>query len=185
MKTFVADENQVFHNYYWNSKKQIINAKTKRELKGSINNFGTKVVELKTDQGQFVGRSFEKLRKFSYKKKYLPENYDQYVDVFGRQSLYCFDPNDPTKVFSKKRLSFKKILTNSDGYQFVRIGKGAVYLHIMVMQAHYKMKIDPKVYDVHHKNGLQNNTVNDLLLLTKQEHKKLHNELKEKNNEHE
>ena len=181
MKTYVTDGKTIFRNYYWNSKGEIVNKKTKQIIKGCIQSGGVKIITLRTDQGEKIKRSFRKLKRFSYAKKYLPKNYDQYIDVYGFEDLYCFDPKDPTKVFSKKFLTYKKILTNTDGYLFIRAKKSSLYLHVMVMQAHYKMKIDPNVYDVHHLHGLQHNTLNDLVLLTKEQHRKLHKEERAKN----
>lgn len=183
MKTFLFDGQRYFHNYYWNRKGEIVNKKTTRKLKGTINSYGLRVVSLVSDQGKTIIRSFNKLKKFSYKKKYLPKNYDKYIDVFGHEGMYCFDPDDPTKVFSKSNLAFKKILTNNDGYKFIRVGKGTLYLHIMVVESHYKMKVDFDKYEVHHLHGKENNKINDLILLTKEDHKKIHKQMKGSNND--
>lgn len=177
MKKYVTDGKQVFHKYCWNRKGQIVNIKTKRVLHGYRNNFGLLTVILRTDQGKKVGRSIEKLIKFSHRNKFLPKNYDQYVDVYGYEDTYCFDPKDPTKVFSKKFLAFKKILTNNDGYLFIRAGKGTLYLHIMVYQSINKFKIDNDLYQIHHISGnKKQNNIENLKLLTKKEHRHMHYE---------
>ena len=184
MKTLVKDNERTYSNYYWNKKGQIVNLKTKRVLKGCIDSHGLRVIALRTDQGKIVYKSYSKLKKFSYMKRHLPSNFDNYVDVFGYQNLYCFDPNDPTKVFSKTNLRFKKILINNRGYYFIRAGKGTLYLHIMLYESIYKYHFDKDKYELHHISGNKSqNTLQNLVLLTKEEHKKLHNELKGKKNE--
>lgn len=176
MKTFINDGNQTFHNYYWNQKGCIFNTKTNRIIKPPKEKNKLKEIGLTNDQGEVKYRSFNKLKKFSYIKKHLPQNYNMFVDVYGWENLYCFDPNDPTRVWSKTKLKFKKIQKNPDGYKFFRAGKGSIYIHTMVMQAHYQMKIDPDKYEIHHKHGLENNMFEDLILLTKEQHRSLHKE---------
>lgn len=182
MKKYVTDGEQVFHYYYWNKNGQIVSTINKKVINGYKNNFGLLIVILKTDQGKRVGRSFDKLNKLHQIKKYLPKNYDQYIDVFGYENTYCFDPNDPTKVFSKKNLAFKKILSNKDGYLFIRAGKGTLYLHTMVYQSMNNIEVDKDMYQIHHISGdNKQNNIENLKLLTKKEHRHMHKSKKVKN----
>ena len=175
MKKFLTDGNQVFHNYYWNRKGQIVNIKTKKVVNGYKDSYGLNIVSLKTDQGKAVKRSFERLVKLHRIKKYLPKNYDQYIDVYGYENVYCFDPKDPTKVFSKKSLAFKKILTNNDGYLFIRAGRGTLYLHVMVYQSMNKINVDKNIYQIHHISGNKTeNNIENLKLLTRKDHRHVH-----------
>ena len=175
MKEYVTDGVTTFHNYCWNRKGQIKNIKTKKVVDGYINNFGLKVIVLRTDEGKIVGRSYDKLKKFSFRQKYLPKNFERYVDVYGHENLYCFDPKDPTKVFSKKNLEFKKILLNTDGYQFIRVGKGSLYLHVMVYQSMNKLTVNKDMYQIHHISGnKKQNNIENLMLVTRSEHKAIH-----------
>ena len=175
MKKYVYDGKEVFNNYYWSKNDCIVEKNTKKIITPpkSINEL--KMIVLKDDQGKLKRRSFNKLRKFSHAKRYLPKNFDQFIDVYGWQRLYCFDPNRPTRVWSKTNMRFKKILKNQRGYLFFRAGKGTVYLHVMVFQSINKMKIDTNKFQLHHiDKDVTNCKLSNLKLVTELQHIDIH-----------
>ena len=173
MKKLVTDGTETFSNYYWNNNGCIVNKKSGFIYQKPNNKM--KMLKLRDDQGNIKYRSFSKLYKFSFSKKFLPRNYSQYIDVFGWEDNYCFDPHDPMKVFSKKKMEFKAVTVTQKNYPFIRVGKNkSLYLYRMVWEAYHQQFI-PEGYQLHHSDKDHFNfDLEKLQLLTEKEHQELH-----------
>lgn len=172
--TYVTDGKETFHKYYFNQNKQIVRKDTKKVL--AVDQFGC--IKLSNDADQPKKRSYNKLVKETFKEQFEPENINQYVDVFGFEDVYCFDPNNPNKVWNKLFKRFKTVQIDKDGYGVVELWKDGnikqYRINRMVVESCAKQRM-PEGYIAHHvsHNRLQNQYSN-LRVLSKEQHDVLH-----------
>ena len=170
---YVTDGKQVFHKYYFNQDKQIVRKDSNKVLVVSDG-----CVKLSNDADEPKKRGYYKLLKETFKEEFEPENLDQYVDVFGFEDVYCFDPNNPNKVWNKVFKRYKAVQIDDDGYGVVELWKNGTEknyrINRMVIESYTKQQL-PKDFIAHHvsHNRLQNQYSN-LQALSKDEHDKLH-----------
>lgn len=112
-----------------------------------------------------------------YKKGLSLEDVGNIFNV-ARQSVYIMFKRRGFKLRTKKQLDYKyfnnkKYTTQSNGYFRSTNRIKSILLHRAVWE-YYNGKI-PQGYDIHHKDGNKtNNKINNLELLRKDEHARLH-----------
>ena len=100
---------------------------------------------------------------------------EEWRDVVGFEELYSV--SNMGRVYSKKYKKILKTKIEPDGYEIVRFNLSKLhrrFVHVLVAQAFIGI---PEGCQVHHKDcNKSNNKLDNLAVLTKEEHIRIHNE---------
>ena len=114
--------------------------------------------------------SNEIIRKYSLKSQ-------TYYDILKRNNVKTRSISEGCKLASKNGIGcrpMKDRMTNSNGYIFIRVGNEKVLEHVYVYEKYLGRKL-LKDEVIHHIDGnKQNNTIENLILLTQKEHANIH-----------
>ena len=129
--------------------------------------------------------SYRKLYQLAYNQIYTKDNIKDLPEEEWRQSQYAdyiyISNYGRVKSYYYYNANLQKLEDNGSGYYRVDI-KGDYYLiHKLVMELFsYDIK-DNQNYEIHHKDfNKQNNNISNLIYLTEEAHRRIHNEENQK-----
>lgn len=171
----VTDGKIVFDDYQWRGD-QIYSFWLRKTIKTFITIKGVECYMICKDGKQY-DRSKQQLYIHSFPEKFLPKNYDKWIDVLGYEQYFCFNPQNPNQIWSKKFMKLIKLSKNNNSqsqhllFNAKKDGKRkTLYVHKMVWQSYYKTKIK-KGFVIHHLNhDCYDNRIQNMILLPKQIH---------------
>lgn len=174
--TPVYDGEKTFKYYQWRDGKIFNLISEKFIVVSSLN--GYPIYHL-FDGNRFLTRSLDILTRHSFPERFTPSNIQNWIDVFGYEDEYCFNPQNPIQVFSKRNLQLLKLGKNNNRasthllFNVSRNSKHKTkFVHVMVWQSYNKKNI-PDGYVCHHINhDSYSNQIQNLILLPKEEHTK-------------
>lgn len=122
-------------------------------------------------------RSYNQLYAHSFPQEFVPQNYKNWIDVFGYEKYYCFNPDNPNQVWSKTRMKMIKLSKNNNRHSqhllfcaYDGTKMKTYYIHKMVWQSYYKKTIK-KGYVIHHLNhDCYDNRIQNMILLPRKIH---------------
>ena len=107
---YVTDGKEVFHKYYFDNNNEIHNCKTNQKLTIYQDKYGYKIAYLYSDNGgRSKGKSLNKLIRETLNSKQETNNY---IDVFGFEDKYCFNPQNPFEIYLYRCCRKNKKLPN-------------------------------------------------------------------------
>ena len=170
----VTDGKIVFEGYQWRNG-QIYCFWLRRMIKPVMTRKA--LCYMLTQDGKQYDRTKKQLYIHSFPEKFLPKNFDKWIDMFGYENLFCFNPQNPNQIWSKKFMKLIKLCKNNNSqsqhllFNSSKDGKRkTLYVHKMVWQSYHKTKIQ-KGFVIHHLNhDCYDNRIQNMVLLPKSVH---------------
>lgn len=173
----VTDGNRIYKNYQWRGN-QIYSFWSRRFVKPYFVR-GVETYMLSQD-GKLYDKSKNQLYMHSHPEEFLPEGYDKWIDVYGYEKYFCFNPANPNQIWSKKFLRLIKVHQNNNSnskHLLFCATKGdrktkTLYVHKIVWQSYFKKKIK-RGFVLHHLNhDSYDNRIQNMIILPKSIHSK-------------
>lgn len=129
---------------------------------------------------KIYSRSRQQLYMHSHPEEFLPKDYDKWIDVYGYEKYFCFNPQNPNQIWSKTFLRLIKVHKNNNKHSRHLLFNATIngthrktlYVHKMVWQSYFKKKIK-RGFVIHHLNHDSfDNRIQNMLLLPREVHSK-------------
>lgn len=176
MNKVVTDGVIVYSNYEWRGK-EIYNVKRNKPLKPYVKKDKGGSFYILSQKGKSCIRGKQLLYRHSYREMFEPKDLANWIDVFDYEQYYCFNPNNPNEIWSKRTLQCIQVATNNNkksAHILFNVFKDrkykTYYVHKMVWQSYNQQKV-PKGYVVHHLNHNSfDNRIENMVLLPRAIH---------------
>lgn len=172
----VTDGRRVFKNYEWRGE-DIYSFWTKRIIEPIM--IHDNLSYMLAEDGKQYDRTRRLLYMQSHPEKFLPEGIEKWIDVLGYEDYFCFNPQNPNQIWSKKYMKFIKLNKNNNRqsqHLLFCASKGrscdrkTLYVHKIVWQSYFKKTIK-RGYVIHHINHDSfDNRIQNMMLLPRYIH---------------